>query len=383
MVLGALIDAGLPEKFLVKELRKLNLRGYEIKISKAGAGLAFATKIDVKTKGEDERRTLKDIQKIINSSKLSSSVKSTAGRIFTRLAEAESKVHKMPVEKLHFHELGSTDAVIDIVGCSIGMEKLGIKKVFSSALNAGRGRVITKHGTFSIPAPATAQLLKGVPVFSNDIPGELVTPTGAAIITTLCRDFGNMPRIKIGKTGSGMGSYKLRTPNILTVVVGDADLDFEEDTIVQIETNIDNMNPEFYNYAIARIMKAGALDAYVTPITMKKGRPAVTLSALSPINKKDAVIKTILSETTSLGVRQYLMKRKKLKREFLSVKTKYGIASVKIGSMGTSLANVSPEYADIEKLAKKNRVPLKTIYQEVIKNLPGNFRKQISKNAPL
>jgi len=383
MVLGALVDAGLSGKFLINELKKLKLSGYKITVSKVKTGHTFATKIDVFTSAPDQKRTLGDILKIINSPKLSSGVKALAKKIFTRLAEAESHVHRTPINKLHFHELGSTDAIIDIVGCAIGIEKLGIKQVFSSTLNVGHGKVFTKHGIFSVPAPAAAELLKGIPVFSNDIKGELVTPTGAAIITTLCCDFENMPKIKIGKTGSGMGSYKFRTPNTLTVVIGNSDLTFEEDAVVQIETNIDNMNPEFYNFAIEKIMKAGALDAYITPIMMKKNRPAVTLSALSPINRKDAVIKTILSETTSLGVRQYLVKRKKLKREFMNVKTKYGIASVKIGSMGTSTVNVSPEYRDLEKLAKKHRVPLKIIYQEVLKNLPQGIRKQVSKNAPL
>jgi hypothetical protein len=368
MVLGALLDAGLPAKYLLVELKKLKLDNYKIEISKINKGFLSASKIDVKAGTNEKPRTLKEILKIIDSSRLSRSVKMTSKKIFTRLGEAESKIHKSPLSKIHFHELGSTDAIIDVVGASIGMNKLGIKKVFSSALNVGKGRVRTKHGTLNIPAPATAELLKGIPIYTDKLSGELVTPTGAAIITTLCSSFGDMPKIKLNSVGYGAGTYKFDPPNTLKIVIGEADLALEEDTVLQIETNIDNMNPELYDYVIARIMRSGALDAFVTPITMKKKRPAITLSVLSPLHLKDKILSTIFSETTALGVRTYLVKRKKLKRSFVSVKTKYGDISVKVGFLGDKVANVSPEYDEAKKIAKKFNVPIKSVYIEAAKS---------------
>ena len=230
----------------------------------------------------------------------------------------------------------------------------------------------------TIPAPATRELLKGIPVYTNSLSGELVTPTGAAIITTIADAFGDAPKIKLGKVGSGAGSYPAPVPNTLTMITGEAEEFFECDQILQIETNIDDMNPQFYEHVIDRLLEAGALDVFVTPITMKKRRPAVTLTALSPINKKDRVIKEILSETTSLGVRAFLVPRYKLKREISEIKTKYGTIRVKLGMVSGRVLNASPEFKDCRKISRSKKIPLKTIYSEANRLLTERLGKQLT-----
>ncbi len=369
MVLGALIDAGLPKSFLLSVLKKLKIDNCKIDFIRIRKGGISATLVDVKITKPEKPRTLKEILAILNSSKLGPSIKNKAKEIFTRLARAESKVHGVSMGKLHFHELGATDAIIDIAGSVAGLEKLGIKKIYSSPLNVGRGRVKTAHGVFSVPAPATRELLRGFPVYSNKLTGELVTPTGAAIITTLADVFGDAPRIRFNRLASGAGSYPSRVPNTLCVIIGDAEEIFECDRIFQIETNIDDMNPQFYEHVIDRLLASGALDVFVTPTTMKKRRPAAILTALSPVDKKDKVIKAILSETTSIGVRTYLVPRYKLKREVSEIKTRYGNIRVKLGLVSGRVLNASPEFKDCRRLSRLKNVPLKTIYSEANKVL--------------
>jgi uncharacterized protein (TIGR00299 family) protein len=369
MVLGALLDAGLPQKHLLSELKKLSLNNYKISISKTKAGFISPTLLEVKVRGEEKHRKLSEIIRIINKSKLRKSVKELSKRIFAQLAEAEAKVHGTSVKELHFHELGATDAIVDITGTAIGIEKLGIRKVYSSPLNVGRGRVKTKHGTLKIPAPATTELLKGIPVYTNRSSGELTTPTGAAIIRTLCNQFGDMPKIKLGSVGHGAGSYKLKTPNTLRIIIGEAQAQFEEDAVAQIETDIDDMNPEIYGYLIERLMKAGALDAHVSPNFMKKGRPAATLSVLSTIGGRDKITKIIFSETTSLGIRTFLVARKKLKRKTSIIKTRFGKIRAKLGFFEGKVQTASPEFRDCEMLARARKVPLKLVYSEANKAL--------------
>jgi len=363
MILGALLDAGLKRAYLLRELGKLKLKGYKLTVKKGD----FSTLVEVKLIKKEKPRNLKDILKIIDSSELSKSVKNTSKKIFLRLAEAESKVHNKPLSKVHFHELGSTDAIIDIVGAAIGLDKLKISKVYSSALNIGKGKIKMAHGTFSVPAPATTYLIKNIPVFSNDIPGELVTPTGAAIITSICDSFRNMPRIEVQSSGSGAGSYKLKTPNTLRVFVGKSELDLADETILQIETGIDDMSPEFYGHVIETLLEAGAVDAYIAPVQMKKGRPASTLTVLAPPDKKDKVLEKIFSETTSFGVRVYLVPRKILKRTVASVNTRFGLVRIKKGLISNSTVTASPEYGDCERIAKKRGIPLKTVYTEALR----------------
>lgn len=364
MIIGTLLDAGLDPAYLRKELKKLRVSHYALRITRKNklAGTYF----DVALKGEEPQRNLKDILKIINASKLSKDVKELSSRIFKRLAKAEAKVHGIPVNKVHFHEVGAIDAIIDIVGACIGLEKLGIGQVICSPIPFGRGKIRHAHGVLPIPAPATAELLKGVPIYQLDIKGELTTPTGAAIITTISDRFGLIPRLELEASGAGRGSKKYPgLPGTLRVHIGEA-LDLSAtDTVVQIEANIDDMAPSAFNQVIKELMKAGALDAYTIPVMMKKQRQALQLVALCRPEERHLIITRIFELTTTFGLRVFLVPREKLVRQFKTVRTKYGRSRVKIGSLGSKQVTAAPEFEDYKKLARKHNVPVQQVYKEI------------------
>lgn len=335
MILGALLDAGLAPAYLTRELRKLRITNYALRITKTKKHHLAGTYLEVISKNENKNRNLKDILIIIKKSKLSRDVKELSSRIFRRLAEAEAEVHGTTINQVHFHEVGAIDAIVDIVGACIGLEKLGIEKIYCSPLPSGRGRIVHAHGLLPIPAPATAELLKGFPTYGNGIRGELVTPTGAAIITTLADSFGEMPRIELKAIGYGAGTIDLPIPNLLRVFIGEAQLPSERDVILQIETNIDDMDPKLYDLAIAKIMRAGALDAAVQPIRMKKMREAVKLQVLCQPEDKDKILDAVFTETTTIGVRIFLVKREKLKRVIRQ--------GNKISYLGPRIIRIKPE----------------------------------------
>ncbi|MBN3033648.1 MAG: nickel pincer cofactor biosynthesis protein LarC [Candidatus Saganbacteria bacterium] len=320
MILGALLDAGISAKELSAELRKLETRSskfegnYKLEIRKTKKCGLSGMYFNVRTNGPKHERNLSGILRIINRSNLSRSVKALSSKIFDRLAEAEAKVHGLPVNKVHFHEVGAVDAIVDIVGACIGIKKLGIGKIYCSPLPNGKGRIVHAHGLLPNPAPAAAELLKGVPTCSAGINGELVTPTGAAIITTLADGFGDLPKLKVEAIGYGAGALDLPQPNLLRVFIGEAELPTEHDAILQIETNIDDMDPGLYDRAIAKLMKAGALDASVRPIRMKKRRAAAVLQIMCRPEDKDEILDALFTETTTIGARVYLVKREKLRR---------------------------------------------------------------------
>jgi len=365
MIIGALLDLGLDFNFLKNKLKKLNLKDYEIKTKKIIKNGIAATKFDVvQEKNKHEERNLKEINEIIEKSKLDNRTKSVIKKIFLKIANAEAKIHNKSIDKIHFHEIGAIDTIIDVAGAVIGFKKLGIEKIYCSNLNVGTGFVKFSHGKFPVPAPATAEILKNVPVYNNNIEAELVTPTGAAIITTLAEKFGEMPALKVEKIGYGAGTKDLEQPNVLRVFLGEVN-EMENEAINIIETNIDNMNPEIYPYVMDRLMENGALDAYLTNITMKKGRPAIKLTVLSEIKDTEKLSNVIFNETTTLGVRILRAERKILQREIKKIKTKYGNARVKISKLGNEIKNIMPEYEDCVKIARNKKIPLKRVYEEV------------------
>ena len=369
MIIGALIDLGLDVNFLDKEFKKLNIKGYGIKSKKIVKNGIAATKFDViENKHDHEERNLKEINQIIENSKLDDGIKGTIKKIFLKIASAEAKIHNKPIDKIHFHEIGAIDTIIDIAGAVIGLKKLGIEEIYCSKLNVGTGFVEFSHGRFPVPAPATAEILKNAPVYHNNVEAELVTPTGAAIITTLASKFGEMPSMKVEKIGYGAGTKDLEHPNVLRVFFGELN-DNEEEKINIIETNIDNMNPEIYPYAIDKLMEDGALDAYLTNIIMKKGRPAIKLTVLAELKDTDKLCSIIFDETTTLGVRIYQAAKKKLDREIKTIKTKYGDVRVKVSKLNNQIKNTMPEYEDCVKIAKQNKIPLKKVYEEVKKSV--------------
>lgn len=354
MFLGAFLSAGLSFEHFKKEIKKLNLSGYSFVLKKKKNGLYF----NVKVTHKQPARNLSDIEQIIKKSQLDKDIKKISIGIFMKLAQAEAKVHGEPISHVHFHELGAVDTIIDIVGFAIGLKYFDIKEIFCSPLNVGSGWVMTSHGKLPIPAPATAELLKGIPIYDSGIKKELVTPTGAAIVATLVKRFVPLPRLKVETLGYGAGSYPLKEqPNLLRIYIGEKELQTEKDAILMLEANLDDMEPKRYDLAIAHLMKAGALDAYFESIRMKKQRNAVKLTVLAEPFKKDRLLEAIYQQTTTLGVRTYLVEREKLFRSFK--KTKHG--RVKIGKLEGKIKTISFEPDDYRKLLKKYRMPVSKV----------------------
>lgn len=366
MTIGALLDAGLSIENLRSELAKLGLPGYEIehrKVERSGlSGTIFKV---IQDRNDRHPRRLSDIQRIIHSSSLSPRVKQKSMKIFERLAEAEAKVHGTTPEQIHFHEIGAVDAIVDIVGAVIGFEQLGISEIVCSPINLGSGTVHTAHGRLPVPAPATAELLRSVPVYSSSIPHELATPTGAAIVSTLASMFGPMPQMRIKEIGYGAGGLDIPgQPNLLRIFIGEPIITYEEETAVVIETNIDDMNPQIYDHLIDRLMKAGALDVFIAPVIMKKSRPGILLSAITNKADVECVIETLFRETTSIGIRIHEVGRRKLNRRMVDVETSFGMVRVKVSSLGDEVITVTPEYEDCRKLAEEKQASLKNIIEE-------------------
>ncbi|WP_425800588.1 nickel pincer cofactor biosynthesis protein LarC [Desulfitobacterium sp. Sab5] len=444
MTLGALVDAGLNFEELKAELAKLHLKDYEIKQEKVVKQGMSGTKIHVLAQEGHVHRHLNDITQIIQESELAEEIKDKALAVFGKLAEAEARVHGTSPQEVHFHEVGAVDAIVDIVGAVIGLYKLGIEKVYASAVHTGQGFTKAAHGTIPIPAPATIELLQGIPVYTQNIPFELVTPTGAAILSTYCSDFGDMPVMKVDHIGYGAGERDLTIPNLLRIMIGEkSTMDIpkinpnsgypqeilenhesdqqkhmhehkhgreykhvhghdhehkhkyselqelwtgqnseippkgearflQEQTIqageaLMLEANIDDMNPEFYDYLIQKFFKEGAMDVFLQPIQMKKNRPAVTLSVQIHPSQLEKFTTLILKETTTIGVRVYPVTKYMLPYEVILVDTPWGKAKAKIVRAGGEFTTISPEYEDCRRIAEKENLPLKEIYEEIKK----------------
>lgn len=367
MILAALLDSGLNFDKLQSELTKLNLLNYELKQQKVTKQNLRATKFDVVDREKKTYRHLKDLNHIVEHSGFDEAFKTKASEIFLKLAEAESKIHNQPVEKVHFHEISAVDTIIDVVGALAGLKLLKIEKVYCSKLNVGSGFVEFSHGKWPVPAPATAEILKGIPIYSTDCRAELVTPTGAAIISTITDNFGEMPEMITESIGYGAGSIDLEHPNVLRLFVGesvDAPL-FEEDTISILETNIDDMSPQLYEHVFEELLQQGALDVYLTNVSMKKNRPGVQLTVLTNPEDEDKFARMIFKNTTSIGIRTRQQKRKKLKRTTEEVDTKFGKVKIKVSSLNGEVLNRKLEYEDCKRISKNQNIPLKEIYKEL------------------
>jgi len=371
MTLGALVDAGVGIDVLRAELEKLNLPGYELTALKVMRSGISATKVHVCLDEKDQPvRHLADIRKLIEASSLSASIKQKSIAIFEKLAEVEAAVHGTTPDNVHFHEVGAVDAIVDIVGSIIGLELLDITAIVGSPVNVGSGTILTRHGTLPVPAPATAELLKGIPSYGSSVPFELTTPTGAVLLSALASSFGPMPQMKIRRIAHGAGGREIPgQPNVLRLILGDPVAGYDEDASIVIETNIDDMNPQVYDYIVEKLMLQGAQDAYLTPIIMKKGRPAILLSVLTDKTKTEVMLDTIFRETTSIGVRILEVARRKLTREIKEIDTLYGRIRVKISKRGGEILSATPEYEDCRRIAEEKHVPLKTVLEEAKKHL--------------
>jgi pyridinium-3,5-bisthiocarboxylic acid mononucleotide nickel chelatase len=371
MVLGALVDLGVDLKKIRAGLKSLGLsKGYEIKSRVVQRGLISGTKVDVVLKPvkRSHGRHFSTIKNLIEKSELPEKVKSNAIEIFHRIAKSEAKVHHTSIEKVHFHEVGAVDSIVDIVGGALAMELLNVERVFSSPLNVGEGFVECEHGTLPVPAPATLNLLEGIPCFSSGIKKELTTPTGAGMIGFFAEKFQSLPKMKIIKTGYGAGDHVIEnSPNMLRIILGELEGRGESECMTIVETNIDDMNPEFYDHLMDMLFKAGAVDVFFTPVSMKKNRPAVKLSVMVLSEKRERISKIILSETSTFGVRYFEVNRTTLDREIQTVKTPFGPVKVKVGSLDGSLLKISPEYEDCKKIARKEKLPIKKVYEEVLR----------------
>jgi uncharacterized protein (TIGR00299 family) protein len=365
MMIGALLDLGFNFAELQDSLSLLPLKEYQLSFQKCVRSGIQAAKFDVQAGHSHHHRSYRDIRDMIESSGLSRWVREKAIDAFRRLAEAEGKIHGQPPEKVHFHEVGAVDSIVDIVGTMIALESFLPVRIISSPINVGQGTLECQHGIYPVPAPATQELLKNMPVFSNSVAGELTTPTGATLLATLVEDFGSRPSMKIVGTGYGAGTRQ--TPgnaNVLRISLGDMQEDaaaIPDAQVAVMDAAIDDMNPQIFGYFQEQAFKAGALDVYSTPIQMKKNRPAQKITCVCAISDMDKLAELLFRETTTIGMRYSIAQRKILKREFLMVQTPYGKVSMKVSLLNGRQVNFVPEFEDCRRLAETHGVALKEV----------------------
>ena len=403
MTLGALVDAGVPSEIITDGLATLKLDAeFSLHFEKATKHGITGTRAIVEVHpahsphadshhthehGDGHKhhhehgpsRHLSDIFKLLDDSDLDAEVRDTTKHVFDRLAEAEAKVHNTTKTKVHLHEVSGIDSIVDIVGSVIGLAHLDVGAVYASPLSLGRGFVRCAHGLMPVPVPGTMELLKGVPIHQIDIPKELVTPTGAALITTLSKEFGVMPQMRLDRVGYGAGTRDLeQRPNLLRLCLGEKTSTSdsqtthhhaETDSVEIIETNVDDMSPEITGYVTSQLFEHGALDVFLTPTFMKKGRPATQITVLCPTTHRDKLIELLLTETTTFGVRLSSANRVKLRRDFTQVETQWGTIQAKRGYLNGALIKTVPEYEDCKRLAEQNSIPLRQVYAEALSNL--------------
>jgi uncharacterized protein (TIGR00299 family) protein len=371
MILGALLDAGLSLDHLREEISKLHLSHYELELEKVTKKGLQGSQVHVvidQDHHDHHHRHLSHIRAMIDGSDLDGAVKEKSQAIFVRLAEAEARVHGSSVESVHFHEVGAMDAIIDVVGAVVGLTALGIQDIFCSPLHVGSGTIRCAHGTLPVPAPATAELIKGKPVYSTGVAGELLTPTGAAILTTLASGFGAMPAMTIQSIGYGSGTADPEIPNLLRVTIGEASEgagDYEIEQTVMMETTIDDMNPQLYDHLIGRLLEEGALDVFLTSVQMKKNRPGTLLSVICLPDHVGRFSDILLKETTTIGLRWRRENRIKAKRRIRRIETVHGPVHIKLAETNGVIITITPEYDDCKRVASEKRIPLKQVMDDV------------------
>jgi len=381
MILGALIAAGVDVEVLKFELRKLNVSNFELEVETIDRSGISSTHVAVRVPDEQVHRHLQTIEKMIDESNLSEKVKRNSKAIFRRLAEAEAKVHGIEIEKVHFHEVGALDAIIDVVGSCIAFELLGIERFVCSKIHVGSGFVKTAHGKFPVPPPAVAELLKGVPIYSTEVEGELITPTGAAIISMFCDSYGALSEMSVEQTGYGAGTRAYqRFPNALRVFIGETVLDGQKSAtraatsehLVLLETNIDDLTPQLLGYFMDKAFATGALDCWFTPAQMKKNRPGTVVSVLCEPKKSDALTELMFRETTTIGIRVSTVLRTSVSRDTETRETPFGNVTFKVSKLGETVLNVKPEYEDLRSIAESEGIPMKDLEREIAAAASGD-----------
>lgn len=370
MFVAALLDLGLSLHRLRAELKKIPTLKFDLKSTKKTVHSIRASQFHVSCPRHEAPRSWKQIRDLINRAGLDRATKTTSIDIFTRLAQAEAKIHALPIDRVHFHEVGATDSIVDIVASVIATRELGIESFYFSPIPLGRGIVSSAHGPLPAPGPATLELLKGLPVRGIDVQGETVTPTGAAIISAFGKKFGDPPAMTIEKIGCGAGQKEFATvPNLFRVIVGATSAHDQSEEMLVIETNIDDMNPQFFDHVMERLFAAGARDVFLMPIQMKKNRPATLLSVIAEPADRAELSEIIFTETSTLGLRYYPVSRMILKRETKKIKTRFGEVTVKIVEQPDGSKRAAPEYDDLKRIATARKVPLKTIQDELARKL--------------
>jgi len=371
MALGALIDAGADIGAIRTGLQGLPIEPFDLDVESTETGGLAATKVLVRASTVGVIRTYASVRSLLDRAEIPLDAKAMAQRIFRRLAEAEAMVHRRELEQVTFHEVGAVDSIVDIVGTALAIASLGIDRVFASSVPTGLGMVKTEHGSLPIPAPAVVELLRGAPLYSRNVPVELVTPTGAAILASLVEGFGELPGMRVEHVGYGAGSARLDFPNVLRVLIGEEDreamaavAETPAGAELVLETNIDDLNPELYAYVLERLFAAGAQDAWLTPIVMKKGRPAVTISVLVAPARRNAVSQVLFREAGTLGIRASVVEKQVLEREWIEVATRHGMVRVKIGRQRGQVVTVAPEFEDCAQAAREAGVPARDVYEE-------------------
>jgi len=380
MTLGALVDAGCSLETLRSGLEGLQIPDWTISSEKVWKNGMAATFVRVATEDQTKHRSLSAILEMFEKSQLSKSVQKNAAAIFRKLGEAEASVHDVPLEKIHFHEVGAVDAIVDIAGACIALDAFGIEKFACSPLNVGGGTAKMAHGVLPVPAPATAKLLQGKPTYSNGVQRELVTPTGAAIVSTLCDTFGPQPQMTVSAIGYGAGSIELEgQPNVVRIMIGEAAdkviAGFDEEISV-IEANLDDMNPQIYGYFLEKALAAGALDVYTTPVQMKKNRPGTLLTLLCKPQDTNSLMSLVFAETTTFGARTYRAQRRTLPRESVNVHTQFGDVRVKLSRVNGRILHVAPEFDDCRKLAVEKNVPLQRVLSEAMRSYDASSKSE-------
>jgi uncharacterized protein (TIGR00299 family) protein len=381
MILGAFIELGLDLDTLTGHLSKMKLGGYTIAVSREKRGPITGTRLHIQVEEDKQpHRSMGEIRQIIGESKLPGQVKKTSLAILERLARVEGSLHQQSPEDVHFHEIGAADSIVDMVGACIGLHLLDIKKVVASPLPLGRGFVQCQHGMLPLPAPATLALLEDTPVYDSGQQREMVTPTGAAILTTICSEYGGFPTMSIAKVGYGVGRHpEDHPPNLLRVVLGQKTIGALKEKLLMVETSIDDMNPELYGHLMEQLLNAGGLDVNVLPAQMKKNRPGQLLRVLVPEGLRETVLQILFSETTTLGVRIQEVERYSLPRHTIRVQTPFGNLPVKVAANPQGNYVFAPEYDACQRAARKHQVPLRQIYDEAV----YGARQRLEKNNTL
>jgi uncharacterized protein (TIGR00299 family) protein len=378
MTIGALVDAGASFEVLRDQLATLHVPGFDVSIEKVTKQGIAGTKfhVHVHDPGTQHRR-LRDIAAILHASGLEARIQERALGVFTRLAKAEATIHHTSIDQVHFHEVGAIDSIVDITGAVIALDLLDVRRVMASPVNVGAGFVRAAHGVLPVPSPATAELLKGAPTYARGNDGELTTPTGAALLASLAESFGPLPELCVERIGYGAGTKDLpQAPNLLRVFVGEDSTRGDADVITVLEANLDDMNPEWFEYVQEQLFAHGALDVFYTPIFMKKNRPATKLTALCESSKLARIVETIFQGTSTFGVRTYEVRRQKLQRASQIVETSYGTISVKIGEWHGQVVQISPEYESCRQAAQRSGAPLKDIYRAAEAQARGLLAQQ-------